>query len=118
MSNSSRGIAFERVVRADLAEYGWTTFRTPASKGPADVIAIGPGPEVLFVQVKIDGRLDPKPWDELVALARWNDAVPLMAWRPARGRLAYRRLLREKGDGGGWQPWDEWIPYEVTQKGE
>ena len=112
MSNSSRGIAFERVVKADLEDFGWVAWRTPASKGPADVIAMGPGPEVLLVQVKIDGRLDPEPWNELFDLAMRIGATPLMAHRPQRGQLRYRRLYRKKGDGPGWQPWDEWQPYE------
>lgn len=118
MSNSSRGIAFERVVRGDLEGFGWVCYRAAASKGPADVWALGPGPELLLVQAKLDGRLDPQEWNVLYRLAMHLDATPLMAWRPKRGEIGYRRLIAPKGTSGGRQPWDHWSPYSPGNEAE
>ena len=41
-TNYQRGAAFELRVKRRLEEQGWTVWRTPGSKSPADLIAVKP----------------------------------------------------------------------------
>lgn len=51
MSNQRRGYEAERKCVNALRDKGYIVFRSAASKGPFDVIAVKPN-DILFVQVK------------------------------------------------------------------
>lgn len=108
-ANAAKGIRFERKVRDDLIERGYFCMRSPASKSPIDVLAVSKD-DVLFVQAKTNGRLDPGPWNVLYRLALKHGGTPILASKPVRGGLAYHRLVGEKVEGGrnGWAPLEVW----------
>lgn len=88
------GRAFEYRCREALEARGYVVFRSPQSKGAADLLALRPG-SVLLVQCKT--RKDRFDKDERVALeeiARKAGGIPLLAWR---GR---------KGEGIRWETMD------------
>jgi Holliday junction resolvase len=87
-----QGATFERKIMVLLADHGYVVFRSAGSHGVADVIAFKPG-EVLFVQCKTSGTISIREWNLLYAAANGIGAVPLMALRPGRGRVEFRRLM-------------------------
>lgn len=103
-SNGTKGANFERRVRAELVAAGYEVIRSAASKTGIDLVAL-PKPSLrgtssaLLVQVKLDGRLDPGEWNELVALAQSSLTIPVLASldRSARPyRVIFRRLTGRK----------------------
>lgn len=80
------GTRFERRCLDLLREAGYWAIRSPASKSPIDIIAICPG-RVLFVQCKVNGRLDPGPWNDLYELSRTYGARPVLVERDQTGRV-------------------------------
>jgi Holliday junction resolvase len=107
-ANPQRGTRFEHAVKADLTERGYFCMRSPASKSPIDILAVGPD-DALFVQCKTNGRLDPAPWNEIYDLALEHGGTPLLASKPMPGFIRYMRLItakRERGaDYGTCEPW-------------
>lgn len=105
MANKNRaaGDRFEYKVRDLLIEGGgWFIMRSPASKSPIDLLAIRAGhdgPEVMFVQCKTNGRLDPGEWDTLVDLAWEHGAEAVLAYRPSRGMVRFLLLTGHKERG-------------------
>src|SRR5262245_8111951 len=117
MSRASQGASFERQVRGLLEGLGWYVTRAAGSRGPVDLLAVGPG-EVLFVQAKLGGpgRLAPVEWNALFALSMVYGGVPLLAPRPRRGRLELLRLLdlkMDRGTRGPSAPCEAWVPYRA-----
>ena len=102
-SQYRRGARFELFTRADLIINGYWAQRAPGSKGAADLIAIKPG-QILLVQCKTDGVLNPAPWNALYDLAEAIGAIPLLAAKPKPGTVWYWRLERRKDGLGGRQP--------------
>lgn len=101
MSNSSRGLAFERKCRRKLERHGWTVIRAAASKGPADLIAFKAGHDPLFVECKNNGRLDYKDWNALYDRCEELGVVPILAWQQGFPPVvSFRRLLERKGETG------------------
>lgn len=117
MTNQGRrGARAENHIADDLGGYGYDVIRSAASKGAADLVAVGDGFLVL-VQVKT-GRHGkpfamPSPAErrELIRIAeRLGDAVPVAACRvPGAGSrpavTLYRRLT-----GPGPKDWRWWGP--------
>lgn len=111
MANASaaKGTRFEHKVKRDLEERGYFCMRSPASKSPIDILAVSKD-DVLFVQCKTNGRLDPAPWNELYDLALDHGGTPILASKPVRGRISYHRIVGRKVEGSrtGWAPLEEW----------
>lgn len=105
MTNYRRGYTFERAIMADLTEDGYLCVRAGGSHGIADVVALKTG-QVLLVQAKTDGAITIADWNKMYALAPSVGAVPLLAWRPQRGRIEYWLMT------GPRQPRKDW-PHEV-----
>lgn len=99
----ARGKQFEYRTRDDLQVNGYWVMLSPGSRSPVDVVAIKPG-QVLFVQCKIAGTLLPGAWNELFDAAQAAGAVPVMAERPGRGRIAYWELTARKDVPRARQP--------------
>lgn len=98
------GRGFEYRVRDRLKELGFLALRSPASKGPFDLIAIRHG-ESLLVQCKVSGVLPVAGWNELYYLAESVGAVPLCAAaRPTRG-FDWWKLIGPKDGSKRPQPW-------------
>lgn len=94
------GTRFERRCLDLLREAGYWAFRSPASKSPIDIIAVRPG-RVLFVQCKVNGRLDPAPWNELFELSQRYGARPVLVERDPAGRtVTWWELLKPKPPEG------------------
>ena len=102
-SQYRRGVRFEHTTLYDLRSNGYYAQRTPGSRGVADVMAVKRG-QVLLVQCKISGNLDPAPWNDLYDAAWLCGAIPVMAEKDAPGSLRYWRLERRKDGLGGRQP--------------
>lgn len=102
------GYHFEQRVRGDLA-LSYHIGRAAGSKGVWDLIAMRAG-ELVLVQCKVDGRMDPAEWNALLAIADEVGAIAVLAQRiePAH-KLIYRRLLTRKDDRHReqqlWEPW-------------
>ena len=108
MSSYHDGRRIEYAVCHDLADNGYRVTRAASSKGFADVIAIKPG-QILYVNVKrsrMPGRLE--RLDLLMDAGFVSDAVPLVALKPTRKPLEYRRLT-----GPGPADWEPWTPDEI-----
>lgn len=106
MANKNRaaGDRFEYKVRDMLVDAGWFVMRSPASKSAVDLFITRAGrdhgcSEVLFVQCKTNGRLDPGEWDNLVDLAVQFGADPVLAYRPSRGMVRFLLLTGHKERG-------------------
>jgi Holliday junction resolvase len=80
MTQYSRGADFERKVEKDLQAHGWYSRRSPGSRTAVDVMAVAPGPEVLFIQCKRDGRLSIEDRRDLYNLALAFHATPILAY--------------------------------------
>ena len=103
MTKYDAGRRFEWQVRDDMILNGYDVVRSAGSKSKIDLCCFKQG-QVLLVQAKAHGGpLPPAERSELIRIAALIGATPLHAYKPARGRLAYRELT---GQGPGmWQPW-------------
>ena len=117
-TNYQRGADFERTVAKDIESHGYVTVRSAGSHSPADLLAARSTllsalygySEVVAVQCKRDGRLDPDEWNEFWEWCRKGGAIPILASKGPRGSgIIYRRLTSRK-DGRGRQPWESWTP--------
>jgi Holliday junction resolvase len=77
-ANPAAGRRFEYKVRDDLKANGYWVMKSPASKSPVDMVAIKPG-QVLFVQCKLNGRIDPAEREALYTLAWLAGGMPILA---------------------------------------
>ena len=113
MSAYSTGRAIEYAVTADLRDNGYDLIRASSSKGVADVIAFKPG-QVLLVNVKRTTMPGPDERADLLRVAACipEYAIPLVALKPLRQRLQYRRLT-----GLGPKAWTVWTPDELADGG-
>lgn len=89
MTNYSRGADFERAVKADLEGKGWFVVRSAGSHGAVDLVAIGEGGVIRFIQAKINGKMSWKDREEITELAAEYGAEAIMASRPRRGMIDY-----------------------------
>lgn len=119
MNHAARGRRSENNVRDELGAYGYDVIRSAASKGSADLIAIGTGFAVL-VQVKLVRHGEsfqmpsPAEREQLLRIAgRLGNAYPVAACH-AQGSggkppvTAYRLLT-----GPGPKDWIGWAPGQV-----
>ncbi len=84
-----RGRSFEYRVRNHLQSLGYLVARSPASRGPFDLIAVWEssiGPGVALVQCKLAGKISKKELAELVALAKTVGAESWLAYPGANRR--------------------------------
>lgn len=104
MSRYANGRSHEYLVRDDLEAAGYWCIRAAGSKGKADLVALRLG-EVLLVQVKISGpQISPQERLGLFQTSLRTGAKPLVAHKPFRQPITYRRLT-----GAGpkdWEPWE------------
>lgn len=110
MTGYHDGRRVEWAVCHDLEENGYDIVRASSSKGCADVVGFKTG-QVVLVNVK---RTTPPGPDERAALLRVaaclpGVAVPLVALKPLRQPLMYRRLT-----GAGAKEWQPWTPDELA----
>lgn len=112
MTNYANGSAFERKVARLLSDDGYLVIRAAGSHGEADLVAIKPG-QILLVQCKTSGRLDPGEWNAFYSAADSVGAVPLLAHRPAPGQVVYWRLTGPKVVRGR-APYVTWTPDEAA----
>lgn len=97
MSAKGRGIARERQMVKWYQDRGYVAFRSPASLGAADVVALRAGfaPRLVEVKATADGpykTFGPAARARLSALAKEAGGVALLAWWPANKPL---RLITE-----------------------
>ena len=103
------GRQVEYRARDILRNMGYFVLRSPASKSPIDLVAIKPG-VVLMIQCKRSGSLQPKPWNELLALAESCGAVPILAERSIPRHLRFWKLLGRKDGSRRGQPMEAFDP--------
>jgi Holliday junction resolvase len=112
MTQYSRGYAFELKVWKDLQKGGRFIVRSGGSRGPVDLVAVAPGPIVLLVQCKRDGRLSIEDRRDLYNLAMAFNCTPILAYSD-KG-VQYSEI---RGDAYvDWHPSDE--PTLSPTKGE
>lgn len=104
MSRYSEGVRVERIVIHDLQANGYETTRAASSKGVADCIAIKEG-QVLLVNIKRTTNPGPGERATLLSIAALIPGIliPLVAMKPTRQPLTYRRLTGPRP--GDWEPW-------------
>lgn len=91
---SRRGTQRELAVRDWHRDRDWLAFRTPASLGVADVIALKDGHRPRLIEVKSTAggpyeRFGPKERAALSFAAKLAGGEALLAWWPPRGRLIF-----------------------------
>lgn len=106
MTHYRRGYTFETAIRADLESDGYWTIRAAGSHGLADVIAIKPG-QTLAVQAKL-GPMPHDEWNALYRLCTEFGMVPLVADKPKRGQIRYRRITGEHVARSHSWPCEQW----------
>ncbi|MGW4121041.1 restriction endonuclease [Nocardia sp. NPDC004711] len=111
MTNYRQGRGLEYEVRDHLQAQGYDVLRSAGSKGAADLVGFKVG-EIVFVQCKRSGTCPPAERVALLRLAGLVAGVPLIASRPPRQRIHYRRLT-----GAGPKDWLPWTADE-TASGE
>ena len=94
MSAKARGIARERQVRDILAKSDWLCFRSPASLGCADIVALRDGSRPRLIEVKATAqgpfeRFGPAARAKLAATAKMAGASAELAWWPPHGQLRW-----------------------------
>ena len=80
-SNYERGRNFEWRVRDHFRKRGYRVWRSPQSRGPADLIALKALEPPTLIQCKLSGKLLRKERAELVSLATELRARALLVWR-------------------------------------
>lgn len=116
MNQYRRGSDFERKVAEHLTTNGYLVVRAAGSHGHADLVALKPG-QVLLVQCKLTGASAVRPgeWNGFYAAAVGVGAVPLIAWRPARGQIGFLRMTATKtGVQGVRPPCVPWVADEIA----
>jgi Holliday junction resolvase len=109
VSSYHDGRRVEYAVVHDLTENGYVCTRAASSKGAADVIGIKRG-QLLLVNVKRTTMPPPAERTALYELSLAVDGtVPLVALRPLRQPLQYRRLT-----GTGPKDWQPWAPDDLA----
>lgn len=103
-----RGVRLEHAVRTALRADGFEVIRSAGSKSKVDLVAVKTG-ALVFVQCKLDGRCSPAERAELYRLAGLVGAVPVVAAKPPRTPISYRRLT-----GIGPRDHEPWIPDELA----
>lgn len=112
MSGYSDGVYVEHAVIHHLTGNGYECTRAASSKGVSDVTAFKPG-QILLVSVKrTNPLLPPAERADLLRVAAYlpGIAVPLVAYKPPRQPITYRRLT-----GQGPRAWAPWTPDEVAR---
>lgn len=111
MSGYSDGRKVEYDVIERLKTDGYDTVRAASSKGLADVVAIKPG-QVLLVNCKRTRMPGPGERVDLLRIASClpGISVPLVALRPLRKPLEFRRLT-----GVGPKDWRPWTPDDIEE---
>ena len=106
MTHYNSGRAFEWRVRDALTEDGYDVIRSAGSKTKVDLAAFKPG-QLLLVQCKrTGGTIPPAERADLLRIAGYVGAVPIVAHRSRpRGPIAYRLLT-----GPGPKEWTAWTP--------
>jgi Holliday junction resolvase len=108
-TNYKRGADFERRAQKLLERIGYAVVRSAGSHSPADLVAMRHG-ELVCVQCKRDGRLDPEEWNEYWEFCELAGALPVMAQVGPQGKgVTYHKLTGRK-DGRGRQPMEFWEP--------
>lgn len=105
MSGYAQGVRVEHAVVHHLTDNGYDCQRAASSKGCADVIAFKPG-EALLISCKRTTMPGPAERADLLRVAGLlgGIGVPLVALKPARQPLQFRRLT-----GPGPREWETWV---------
>jgi len=88
-----RGRYWEYRVRDHFKRMGYFVWRSPASRGPADLIAIKRG-EIVLVQCRTSGSLDFREKEELRSLAESIGAKAYLAVRSPKGKVLLRDVFK------------------------
>jgi Holliday junction resolvase len=103
------GRQVEYRVRDHLKKLGYVAIRSPASKGPMDLIAVKPG-LVLFIQCKRSMALGVQEWNEIYDLAMSVEAIPVLAGSPTGRGIVFKRLVARKDGSKSRQPFEDFTP--------
>lgn len=110
-----RGRRFEYRVRNELKSAGFIVTRSPASRSPVDLIAIGKD-ILLFIQCKVAGYLAPKEWNEIYDMALGVSAIPVLAQRDGVRGITYLKLTGKKDGSRRRQPAELFNPQIMVVK--
>jgi Holliday junction resolvase len=120
-TNYRRGADFERTVAKRLIADGYWVVRAAGSHGKADLVAIKLASlnplrcHVVLVQCKLTGPggVPPAEWNEIWEVANRIGAIPVVAHKPARGRIEYLRLVGPKLKRSRVAPARPWSPDQL-----
>ena len=113
MSGYSDGRRVEYAAADYLRENGYEVTRAASSKGTADLICFKPG-QALLVNVKRTTMPGPAERANLFRVASYlgGIGIPLVALKPLRAPLQFRRLT-----GPGPKDWTAWTPDDIEGAG-
>jgi Holliday junction resolvase len=84
MTQYSRGADFERKVKLDLATHAWSVTRAAGSHGMWDLVAVSPGPTVVYIQCKRDAKLSKEDRTNLITHCLAFNCVPVLAYKDGK----------------------------------
>ena len=105
-----RGRDFEYTTKRNLEKHDYIVLRSPASKTPADLVAVKSGTPY-FIQCKLHGAMGVTEWNEFIDYAEKAGATPILAQRAETGRGVVYHLITGRKDGTKRpQPMERWEP--------
>ena len=116
-TNYKRGADFERRAQKFLERIGYAVVRSAGSHSPADLVAMRHG-ELVCVQCKRDGRLDPEEWNDFWEFCELAGALPVIAKVGPQGKCVVYNVLTSRKDGRGRQPLAPWLPQRERENDE
>lgn len=102
-SNPARGAYFERRVKKSLEAAGHFVMKAGGSKGPCDLWVARHLKNHLWVQCKVNRRIDPAERELLVEKAEHYNLVPVLAWRDPKNKIRYQ-IVEVEGLGLEFTP--------------
>ena len=108
------GRSLEYQVKGELELHGYWCMRSASSHGLVDVLALR-SCEILLVQAKRNGRLDPAEWNQLYTLACENDGKALLVTKKDGGRGNRYWLLTGMKIPHKSAPCEVWTPQPSGQ---
>lgn len=104
------GRQVEYAIRDDLKKRGYPiALRSPRSGGPADIIALKTGVQLL-VQAKRGMSIGVKEWNTLFDLAESVGAIAVLAGRPSGRGIVYKKMTARKDGSRKQQPMIDFDP--------
>lgn len=114
------GYRFEAAIRGRLQRRRYFVMRAASSKGPVDLLAVGPpclaaGITALFIQCKRRGEIGSAEWNVVYEVAQEHGGWAVVTMKLSENTVGFYRLdaPREKHKPG--RPWTMFEPRDLSE---